>query len=183
MSPTSYRAAPPRVRIVLPPQKQEQLLLLLSSSPPLRYVCFCHGHKWLVAGPDLNRRPSGYEPDELPSCSTPRPRSPIIGANAEIASKYPKKVYSGIKPSHTALFCNKSQFFRQLAISSPQAPPRLYPLSRAARRKARTTRCGRENAITSRRSGQLVCNTLVAAIWAMMRPHRVTETTTGPSPC
>ncbi|WP_205068488.1 hypothetical protein, partial [Vibrio cholerae] len=24
-------------------------------------------------GPDLNRRPSGYEPDELPSCSTPRP--------------------------------------------------------------------------------------------------------------
>ncbi|WP_421264010.1 hypothetical protein, partial [Aeromonas sp. 601126] len=24
---------------------------------------------WL-RGPDLNRRPSGYEPDELPSCST-----------------------------------------------------------------------------------------------------------------
>ena len=23
-------------------------------------------------GPDLNQRPSGYEPDELPSCSTPR---------------------------------------------------------------------------------------------------------------
>ncbi len=28
--------------------------------------------KWL-RGPDLNRRPSGYEPDELPNCSTPRP--------------------------------------------------------------------------------------------------------------
>ena len=27
--------------------------------------------KWL-RGPDLNRRPSGYEPDELPGCSTPR---------------------------------------------------------------------------------------------------------------
>jgi hypothetical protein len=26
---------------------------------------------WL-RGPDLNQRPSGYEPDELPSCSTPR---------------------------------------------------------------------------------------------------------------
>ena len=25
-----------------------------------------------LRGPDLNRRPSGYEPDELPSCSTPR---------------------------------------------------------------------------------------------------------------
>ncbi len=27
---------------------------------------------WL-RGPDSNRRPSGYEPDELPGCSTPRP--------------------------------------------------------------------------------------------------------------
>src|SRR6202142_1538398 len=27
--------------------------------------------RWL-RGPDLNRRPSGYEPDELPGCSTPR---------------------------------------------------------------------------------------------------------------
>ena len=26
---------------------------------------------WL-RGPDLNQRPSGYEPDELPNCSTPR---------------------------------------------------------------------------------------------------------------
>ncbi len=26
---------------------------------------------WL-RGLDLNQRPSGYEPDELPSCSTPR---------------------------------------------------------------------------------------------------------------
>ena len=29
---------------------------------------------WL-RGPDLNQRPSGYEPDELPDCSTPRYRN------------------------------------------------------------------------------------------------------------
>ena len=28
-------------------------------------------YDWL-RGTDLNRRPSGYEPDELPDCSTPR---------------------------------------------------------------------------------------------------------------
>ena len=30
------------------------------------------GHFYQWRGPDLNQRPSGYEPDELPSCSTPR---------------------------------------------------------------------------------------------------------------
>ena len=58
MSPTSYRAAPPRVRIILCYRSQTQIPLMR--------------HR-LVAGPDLNRRPSGYEPDELPGCSTPRP--------------------------------------------------------------------------------------------------------------
>ena len=31
---------------------------------------------WL-RGPDSNRRPSGYEPDELPGCSTPRPSAAL----------------------------------------------------------------------------------------------------------
>lgn len=35
------------------------------------------GKNWLRSV-DLNHRPSGYEPDELPGCSTPRQRSAII---------------------------------------------------------------------------------------------------------
>jgi hypothetical protein len=37
---------------------------------------------WWLRGLDLNQRPSGYEPDELPGCSTPRHQEcvrPIFG--------------------------------------------------------------------------------------------------------
>ena len=33
-----------------------------------------------LRGRDLNPRPSGYEPDELPGCSTPRRRPLLVSA-------------------------------------------------------------------------------------------------------
>jgi hypothetical protein len=56
MSPTSYLTAPPRDK---PLDKGEGLIL---------------------RGQDLNLRPSGYEPDELPDCSTPRHGVGNVGA-------------------------------------------------------------------------------------------------------
>ncbi|CAI8713818.1 hypothetical protein EMIT048CA2_110073 [Pseudomonas chlororaphis] len=36
--------------------------------------------------PDLNRRPSGYEPDELPGCSIPRLCGGILQTNAGVST-------------------------------------------------------------------------------------------------
>ena len=43
-----------------------------NAGPRDRYERYDLGGRVELRGEDLNLRPSGYEPDELPDCSTPR---------------------------------------------------------------------------------------------------------------
>ena len=46
-------------------------ILTLDKQKGRKLLCFRPGVSW-SRGLDLNQRPSGYEPDELPDCSTPQ---------------------------------------------------------------------------------------------------------------
>ena len=49
---------------------------------PFRGLGVCSRRSWLRGG-DLNPRPLGYEPNELPDCSTPRQRHIIVVSGAK----------------------------------------------------------------------------------------------------
>gem|GEM_PF-2936145 len=71
IGPSKKRPSPPII-----PQSDRLLFLALPICYLSYFYRFCKFHEnpcfsWL-RGLDLNQRPSGYEPDELPGCSTPR---------------------------------------------------------------------------------------------------------------
>ena len=65
-----------------------------------------NGERWL-RGLDLNQRPSGYEPDELPDCSTPRHRVVASCRDAKRAALagQPSDKMNGFLPHTRRLQC------------------------------------------------------------------------------
>src|ERR1700740_3245660 len=101
----------------------------------------CHAKVWL-RGRDLNPRPSGYEPDELPGCSTPRQCVKGTGVQHEVkASAVISLGQSDIRAPFDRAPCRIPR-----ARAVPERPGRSRwhaRVSTASRSDGATSRCAR----------------------------------------
>src|SRR5690606_33868355 len=72
--------------------------------------------RWL-RGLDLNQRPSGYEPDEPPDCSTPRHRGVKDAKRAALAGQ-PCRLVNGFFPLAPAAMPGGVLLFQRLSVST-----------------------------------------------------------------
>jgi hypothetical protein len=75
------------------------MLAACSNFPDWNYFNGSGLKKSWLRGLDLNQRPSGYEPDELPGCSTPRSMAGIIAISQsarQVISKWTNPVTNPI---------------------------------------------------------------------------------------
>ncbi len=119
-------------------------------------------------GQDLNLRPSGYEPDELPDCSTPQYRVPF-GKRVYYAHPPPTSNGNGktgaIRPVRSPFGHNRPNEAVRLAHSRPVAHPRHRPATRPVTcrppdtpsRRGRRRRTGRAPGAPASRTRRRPC--------------------------
>ena len=82
------------------------------------------GFQGWLRGLDLNQRPSGYEPDELPGCSTPRHRfrSPTCARDEKAAARFTPaaafETVNGFLPRPSAVMPGDDLLFQCLGTST-----------------------------------------------------------------
>ena len=81
----------------------------------------------------MNLRPSGYEPDELPDCSTPRQRTAIIDGIAAVRNAIAENE-SSVKANVDLIDVSlAAETKNDIIVSLPRSAARVVPLTPQAR--------------------------------------------------